>query len=135
MRKVFVDTLYWIAITNRKDQWHQAAERASRTLRGCHLVTTEEVLTEVLNALCEGGRVFRRDVVALVRDLHDDPAITVHPQSRQTFLSGLSLYEARPDKEYSLTDCVSMEAMRQESITEIMTHDNHFTQEGFTILL
>ncbi len=51
MRKIFVDTLYWIAITNRKDQWHQAAEKASRTLSGCHLVTTEEVLTEVLNAL------------------------------------------------------------------------------------
>ncbi len=135
MRKIFVDTLYWIAMTNRKDQWHQAAEKASRTLRGCHLVTTEEVLTEVLNALCEGGRVFRQDVVALVRDLHADPAVTVHPQSRQTFLSGLSLYEARPDKEYSLTDCISMEAMRREGITEIMTHDNHFTQEGFTILL
>ncbi len=74
-------------------------------------------------------------MVTLVRDLHADPAVTVHPQSRQTFLSGLSLYEARPDKEYSLTDCISMEAMRREGITEIMTHDNHFTQEGFTILL
>jgi len=30
---------------------------------------------------------------------------------------------------------ISMEAMRQEGITEILTHDNHFTQEGFTILL
>jgi predicted nucleic acid-binding protein len=48
MRRIFVDTLYWIAITNPKDQWHQAAEKASRTLVGCHLVTTAEVLTEVL---------------------------------------------------------------------------------------
>ncbi|MFI5386712.1 MAG: nucleic acid-binding protein, partial [Fimbriimonadales bacterium] len=44
-------------------------------------------------------------------------------------------YKARPDKEYSLADCISMEAMRQEGITEILTHDNHFTQEGFTKLL
>jgi len=28
-----------------------------------------------------------------------------------------------------------MEAMRQEGISEILTHDGHFTQEGFTILL
>jgi hypothetical protein len=28
-----------------------------------------------------------------------------------------------------------METMRQEGITDILTHDNHFTQEGFTILL
>ena len=34
-------------------------------------------------------------------------------------------------KEYSLTDS-SMETMRQEGITEALTHDNHFTQEGFT---
>jgi uncharacterized protein len=135
MSKVFADTLYWIAITNRKDQWHQAAEKATRSLSGCHLVTTHEVLTEVLNALCEGGRVFRQEAVLLVRDLHGDPAVTVHPQTRDSFFTGLTLYEARPDKGYSLTDCISMLVMRQEGITEILTHDNHFTQEGFTILL
>ena len=62
------------------------------------------------------------------------PTITIHRQSRATFLTGLALYEARPDKGYSLTDCISMETMRQEGITEILTHDNHFTQEGFAIL-
>lgn len=135
MRRIFVDTLYWIAITNRKDQWHQAAERASRSLLGCHLVTTEEVLTEVLNAFCEAGRVLRQEAVELFRDLHADPTVTIHPQSNQTFLSGLALYEARPDKGYSLTDCISMNMMRQEGIAEVLTHDDHFTQEGFTILL
>jgi uncharacterized protein len=135
MRCIFADSLYWIAITHRKDQWHQAAEKASRALAGCQLVTTEEVLTEVLNAFCKAGRVLRQEAVDVVRDLHADPAVTIHPQSNQTFLSGLALYHARPDKEYSLTDCISMEAMRQEGITEILTHDGHFTQEGFTILL
>jgi uncharacterized protein len=70
-----------------------------------------------------------------VRDLLNDPTVTVIPQSRQTFLAGLALYEARPDKEYSLADCISMAAMRQEGITEVLTHDDHFTQEGFTRLL
>jgi uncharacterized protein len=135
MRQAFVDTLYWIAITSRKDQWHQAAEQASRNLAGCHLVTTEEVLTEVLNAFCEGGPALRQEAVDLVRDLASDPSVTVHPQSRQTFLSGVALYEARPDKEYSLTDCISMATMRQEGITEVLTHDSHFTQERFIKLL
>src|SRR5262245_62119585 len=116
MRKVFVDTLYWIAITNRKDQWHQAAERVTRTLSGCHLVTTEEVLTEVLNAFSEGGRAFRQEAVDLVRALHADPAVTVVSQTSYTFLAGLSLYESRPDKGYSLTDCISMQTMRAEGI-------------------
>jgi G:T-mismatch repair DNA endonuclease (very short patch repair protein) len=43
--------------------------------------------------------------------------------------------KARPDKGYSLTDCISMETMRAEGIREILTHDNHSTQEGFAILL
>ena len=135
MRRIFVDTLYWVAVTNRKDQWHQAAMKASRNLAGCHLVTTDEVLTEFLTAFCEAGPMLRQRAALAVRDLYNDRTVTVHQQTRQTFLAGLDLYEARPDKEYSLTDCISMEAMRREGITEVLTHDGHFTQEGFIRLL
>jgi len=135
MTRVFADTLYRVAITHRKDQWHQAALKVSRTLAGCHLVTTDEVLIEVLNAFCEAGPILRQRASMMVLNLQKKPTVTVHLQSRRTFLTGLSLYQARPDKGYSLTDCISMEAMRQEGITDILTHDNHFTQEGFTILL
>jgi predicted nucleic acid-binding protein len=49
-------------------------------------------------------------------------------------LDALTLYESRPDKEYSLTDCISMQTMRRARLTEVLTNDHHFTQEGFTIL-
>jgi len=49
-------------------------------------------------------------------------------------MAGLELYKHRPDKEYSLTDCISMQMMRQLGITDVLTQDRHFTQEGFTIL-
>jgi predicted nucleic acid-binding protein len=135
MRRIFADTLYWVTLLHRKDQWRQAALQASRALAGCHLVTTDEVLSEVLAAFCEAGPILRQRAATLVRRLSQRPTVTIHPQSRGTFLTGLALYEARPDKGYSLTDCVSMETMRQEGITEILTHDHHFAQEGFTILL
>jgi len=70
-----------------------------------------------------------------VKGILSNPGIVVRQQSHQTLLNGLALYKARPDKGYSLTDCISMLIMRQEGITEILTHDNHFTQEGFTKLL
>ncbi len=38
------------------------------------------------------------------------------------------------DKGYSLTDCISMQTMKSFSITEVLTHDKHFAQEGFTVL-
>jgi predicted nucleic acid-binding protein len=46
----------------------------------------------------------------------------------------LSLYKARADKGYSLTDCISMNTMRERNLTEVLTHDQHFAQEGFSLL-
>jgi uncharacterized protein len=134
MRRVFADSLYWIALSHPRDQHHDDALKLSLTLRQVEIVTTDEVLSEFLTALRHTRQL--RSIAALQADgVMADPSILVLPQSRQTFLDGLALCKARPDKEYSLTDCISMQAMRQEGIVEILTHDNHFTQEGFTILL
>jgi predicted nucleic acid-binding protein len=69
-----------------------------------------------------------------VRRLLASPDVTVIPQTREIFLAGLTLYEARPDKAYSLTDCMSMHVLRREGLTDVLTNDRHFTQEGFHIL-
>jgi len=135
MKTVFADTLYWIAISNPNDDWHKQAVKVSSGLVEARLITTDEVLVEVLTFVAKGGLHSRAAAVALVKDILGDPNITVVPQTRDSFLSGLNLYESRLDKDYSLTDCVSMEAMRKRELTEVLTHDHHFTQEGFTILL
>ena len=57
------------------------------------------------------------------------------PQTRESFLRGLDLYAKRSDKEYSLVDCISMTAMRDNGITDILTNDHHFAQEGFHVLI
>jgi predicted nucleic acid-binding protein len=59
----------------------------------------------------------------------------VHPQSHQSFLDGFALFKGRLDKGYNLTDCISMSVMRREGISEVLTNDDHFTQEGFLTLL
>jgi len=135
MRRVFADTYYWIALLNDRDQGHAAARAISQTLPQPGIVTTQEVLSEVLTYFCAYGRQVRQTIAAFIRQILTDPAITVHPQSSQSFLSGLALYEARPDKEYSLTDCISMLVMRQDAITEVLTNNDHLNQEGFTTLL
>ena len=98
------------------------------------IVTTEEVLTEFLAAF-RYDPVLRQAATASIERMGNNPKVTVLEQSHQSFLDGLVLYKDRPDKEYSLTDCISMLAMRKLGITEILTHDNHFKQEGFAILL
>jgi predicted nucleic acid-binding protein len=47
----------------------------------------------------------------------------------------LALLMAGVDKTYSLCDAVSFILMRQRRITEALTTDHHFEQEGFQRLL
>jgi uncharacterized protein len=134
MRRVFADSLYWIALSHQRDQWDAAALKASRALQSAEIVTTQEMLSEFLTAFRHTPRL-RSIAVRRVHQITADPQIIVILQSDLSFQAGFALYQSRHDKEYSLTDCITMEAMRQQSITEILTHDDHFRQEGFVILL
>jgi predicted nucleic acid-binding protein len=135
MRTVFADTSYWLALTNFQDQWHTRARQLSVELQPCRVVTTDEVLVEFLNWYRNKGSVVRRFAVRQVHRILAHRDVTVLEQSHTSFLSGIELYESRSDKEYSLTDCISMAAMRGQELTEALTTDRHFEQEGFVLLL
>ena len=133
MRRVFADTLYWLAIFLPGDAWADAARSAN--VSEALLITTEEVLTEFLTAVSAHGDHTRRLACRLVREILNAPDIEVISQSHESFLAGLALYERRPDKQYSLVDCISMNVMRQRDVQEVLTIDRHFSQEGFVTLL
>jgi uncharacterized protein len=133
-RVLFADKFYWVALLNPRDAVHSTVMAYSRALVGARVVTTDEVFTEVLNYWAAAGRYWRGLAVAQVHDLRNDSAVDVLPQTRADFDAALALYEARPDKGYSLTDCRSMVVLRALGVTEVLTNDYHFTQEGFTIL-
>jgi uncharacterized protein len=61
----------------------------------------------------------------VVRLEHPDAA--EEARARRLFLD-------RPDKRYTLTDCLSFVIMRRLGITEALATDDHFRQEGFTVL-
>ncbi len=135
MRQVFADTAYWLALTNPFDQHHDKATRASALLEDKRIVTSDAVLTEYLNALGDKGSAIRLAAVRSAETILRNPGVTVIAQTRKVFLKGFALYKARPDKGYSLTDCVSMTIMRQRKITHALTTDRHFEQEGFVALM
>ena len=126
---VFADTFYWIALTDSKEADHGRATQITEDI-----VTTDEVLTEYLTFFCRASESLRREVAANVQDILQESHILVIPQSHDTFLSGLALYRDRPDKGYSLVDCISMQAMRRLGLTAALTNDRHFEQEGFQAL-
>jgi hypothetical protein len=67
------------------------------------IFTTGEVLTEVL-AFCSADEGLRARAAKAVRSILTALTVNVLPQSHETFLEELYLYESRPDKGYSLTD-------------------------------
>lgn len=112
MRPVFADTLFWVARARPGDPWSAAASQAERSLGpNVRIYTTEEVLTEFLNALAGGGPFLRAQAVKMVQAIIDHPDVVVLPASHPSFLRGMERYERRRDKGYSLTDCISMEVM------------------------
>jgi len=135
VRTVFADTLYWGALLHLHDQYRSRVIRTREMLGEVHLVTTDEVLMELLDGLAHRGPQLRDRATQAIRRILADARVTVHPQSRQSFLAGLTLYERRSDKGYSLAGCISMNTMRREGITEVLTNDYHFAQEGFAALL
>lgn len=118
---VFADAGYWIALVNPSDDLHHHAKSVSASLAPLRIVTSEMVLTEVLNAFSKKGSGLRKTTVDLMQDITTDSAIDVIPQTSERFRNALRR--------------ASFLIMQQQKILEALTHDRHFEQAGFIALL
>lgn len=135
MKSVFVDTFFWVAILDSAADANRVARMAESRLGAIRFLTTESVLIELLNYYAAYLPHMRQATVTLVKQIYGRADVEVVAHSPAVFQAGLKLYEARPDKGYSLTDCISMNVMRERGILEVLTHDKHFAQEGFVVLI
>ena len=132
MKAWFADSFYFLALLTREDESH---ERAVSILQGLsnEIVTTVWVLTEVADGLAPARN--RSRFGRLLEVLRDNSWVTIFPADQALFDGGVRLYLERPDKDWSLTDCISFVVMRERGISEALTGDHHFEQAGFTVLL
>ena len=79
MKRLFADTVYWIALTNSFDQYHTKAVDVSSALGNCRLFTTDAVLTEFLNALADKGPLVRAAAIKMVEAIMSNEQVTVVP--------------------------------------------------------
>jgi predicted nucleic acid-binding protein len=132
MRTVFADSFYFLALWNPQDQGHAKALAFTDAYHEA-LLTTDWIVVELADALSRPPN--RERFLGLFRDLQQQETLTIIPASRELLDEGLNLYEDRPDKEWSLTDCISFVVMQREGLTEVLTGDKHFEQAGFVALL
>ena len=133
-KAVFVDTGGWIALVSNDDGLYLRANNWLRALRGQRrpLVTTGAVLLEVVDGLAMQRK---RYLSATFRDLLQTTNAEVLEANQTLLERAWNFFEARPDKEWSLTDCLSFVAMNERHLSEALAHDHHFAQAGFAPLL
>jgi predicted nucleic acid-binding protein len=96
-------------------------------------VTTEAVLWEWLNGLSNAST--RRVAAEGYRRAHADTRIELVPFEPELIDSAVQLYRARPDKSWSLTDCLSFVVMERRQLKEALTTDRHFEQAGMRAMM
>jgi uncharacterized protein len=135
MTIAFVDTAALVALGNKDDDWHAQAITISRQLTraGCRFVTTDAVLLEVCNTFSRAA--YKSLAMRLIETARQSPRWNCLPLDRPLLDKGLALFRSRSDKNWSLTDSISIVVASELGITHVFTTDHHFTQAGFSILL
>ena len=131
-REVFVDTGYLLALERRTDENHPRALDHWRSLKDQgmpKLVTTTYVFDEVVTYL--NSRGLHASAVKTGKRLLGSPSVELVHVGNSLLHEAFNLLEGRPDKRYSLTDCVSFILMRGRGISVAFAFDRHFEQEGF----
>ena len=127
----FADAWYFIALLEPRDTHHRNARQLRKRTAHAPVTTHDAVLTEVLAYFSDEGSRGRILAAQTVRQAFAEMEVVA---SSDLFLPALDRYEARPDKEYSLVDCMSMVLMEQRGIHHVLTNDHHFAQAGFTVV-
>jgi predicted nucleic acid-binding protein len=125
---VFADTFALIAWLNPRDNAHYVVVAYLNGFTG-RLVTTEWVLMELADAL--SAPEARATAVAFLQAVRADPLFDIVGYDPIAYQAGFDLFATRPDKAWSLTDCISFGVMTERGLTDALTADHHFEQAGF----
>lgn len=125
---VFADTYALLAWLNPRDQSHARVAAYLDGFTG-RLVTTEWVLMEVADALSSPEARMR--AVEFLTAVRADAQFDVAGYLPEIYEAGFDLFASRPDKAWSLTDCISFQVMRDRGLSDALTADHHFEQAGF----
>jgi predicted nucleic acid-binding protein len=135
MNAVFVDTMGWFSLLNRRDAWHETARGVMGRLsqEKTPLFTTDYVADETATLLKVRGATHALD--SFFELLDTSRALTMTTIGPARFAAARQLFLRRKDQGYSFTDVTSFVVMEELRIREALTHDGHFVAAGFVRLL
>jgi predicted nucleic acid-binding protein len=129
---MFLDTSGLLALFYSKDPRHSQAEDLFQTAPA--LWIHNYVLAEFI-PLVSSRRLSRRAASGFLRELLAEADLELVWVDRELHDAAMDLLDRRADKDYSLCDAVSFLIMQQHGVSQALTTDQHFEQEGFIRLL
>jgi predicted nucleic acid-binding protein len=129
---LLLDTSGLLCYLHQDERQHQQAIQFFNQSNAS--LTHNYVLAELV-ALAQIRGFPRIPTLNFINDLLEHPDIEVIWVDESLHRKAVALLMARKDKAYSLCDAVSFVLMQQRDLTEALTTDRHFEQEGFQRLL
>jgi uncharacterized protein len=131
MRRIFVDTSGWFELLIPGSRLQAPIKRLVQA-RDYRFITSTHVLHELVPLVLRQGT--HHAAATAGSFIRSSPEIRVECPDAAEEAVIWRLFLDRPDKRYSLTGCSSFVIMRRLGITEAITTDTHFSQEGFVVL-
>ena len=129
---IFVDTSFWVALTNRRDPHHREATALLAAHAGDRLVTTSEVRGETWTFLRR--RAGHTAAVRFLDTISASPRVEIIRVSEPAERAAEQWLRRRDDREFSWVDATSFATMRELRTTEAFAFDGDFSAAGFTEL-
>lgn len=131
--RLLLDTVFIQALLNSRDQYYlQAIALLPRVRNAAQVWVTEAVLIKVGNALSAFNRIA---AIQFIQQCYQTANMRVVSVDTELLSHALQLYQARPDKTWGLTDCISFAVMQEQGLIMAATADEHFLQAGYRALL
>lgn len=134
---VFVDSSALKAHYDSADDFHERAEDlmrriAARETEITSFVTTDYVLDEAVTLT--RFALSHAKAVELAEATMASKFVRLVYAGEELFSGGMRTFKQSPDKEWSLTDCVSFATMEKFGLRTAFTFDAHFRQAGFATI-
>lgn len=134
---VFVDSSALKAHYDSRDDFHLKASELMRKIEAREtdingFVTTDYVLDEAITVTRFAHS--HRKAVELAEATLASRFMRVVYSDEGLFLDAMRMFKDHPDKEWSLTDCLSFATMKKHGVRTAFTFDAHFKQAGFAAI-
>lgn len=128
---IFVDTSFWTAFRDRRDDRHGAATRMLKAIADNELITTNDVRGETWTLL--RVRAGHAAAVHFLDHLERSPRLSVVRVDEDVERDALAWLRRHDELPYSFVDATSFAVMRARHIRSVLTFDDDFAAAGFTL--